>query len=97
MMKMLRKDLTEDDPLFQATVDHTTEFSKDGLRILVIGQKELKFEYYDAWSKKYAKAKVAEVDRDKLMEVVMGEIEVEMDLVSSLDIHANNHVHGAHY
>jgi phospholipid-translocating P-type ATPase (flippase) len=81
MMKMLRSDLTATDPLYQQTVEHTTDFSKDGLRILVIAEKEVEFTYYDAWSKKYAKAKVAEVDRDQLMEVVMGEIEVELDLV----------------
>ena len=81
MMKMLRSDLKESDPLVQNTIDHTTNFSMDGLRILVIGQKHLEPTYYEAWATKYGKAKVAEVDRDKLMETVMAEIEGEFDLV----------------
>lgn len=80
-MKMLRKDIKETDQLYLDTVHHTTEFSKDGLRILVIGQKYIDYDYYDAWSERYATSKVAEVDRDALMETVMAEIEKDMDLV----------------
>ena len=53
MMKMLRKDIKETDQLYLDTVHHTTEFSKDGLRILVIGQKYIDYDYYDAWSERY--------------------------------------------
>ena len=79
MMRILKKDISSE--FVNNTIKHTTDFSMDGLRILVIGQKYVEPKFYMNWSEKYSQAKVAETDRDELMETVMSEIEINLDLI----------------
>ncbi|OMJ77612.1 hypothetical protein SteCoe_22785 [Stentor coeruleus] len=56
-------------------------FALNGLRILVMGKKELTFEEAEIYRMKYLSAKHALYNKEKLLNEIAEEIEVDMDLV----------------
>jgi phospholipid-translocating P-type ATPase (flippase) len=68
------------DPMTLADINETlNEFSKDGLRILVMAKKEINEDYYKQWERKYNIARNAGNTKD--LEGLYDEIEQELNLV----------------
>jgi magnesium-transporting ATPase (P-type) len=62
-------------------IDHLHVFAKDGLRTLVLAQKDISEEEYDAWKKDYDTAELAADNRDDKMEAVADRMERGFHLV----------------
>ena len=61
--------------------DECDSLAREGLRTLVITQKELSREYYDKWSKEYEEASCLLKNRHASMMKVMEKLEEDMDLL----------------
>ena len=57
------------------------EFGKEGLRTLMLAQREVGDEEYRVWSEEYNKAATSMQDREKLMEEMQDKIESSLELV----------------
>jgi phospholipid-translocating P-type ATPase (flippase) len=62
-------------------VPHLSIFAKDGLRTLVLAQRDLTQSEYDQWAKRYYEAELATEDREDKMEEVADVIEREFSLI----------------
>lgn len=69
-------------PLYRGYIqDECDSLAREGLRTLVITQKELRPEEYEAWSEEYEEACNLLKDRHAETMKVMEKLEKEMDLV----------------
>lgn len=62
------------------------EFANEGLRTLLVGEREISQQEYDKWSTKYNQALLSMTDREKQIEKVAEIIEVDFELVGSTAI-----------
>ena len=60
---------------------HLHVFAKDGLRTLVLAQKDISDAEYETWSKQYYEAELATEDRDEKMDVVADLIERDFQFI----------------
>lgn len=51
------------DELIETTNNFLQDYSKDGLRTLILAQKEIPADVYAKWSQKYGEAQLSMVDR----------------------------------
>ncbi len=56
-------------------VPHLSVFAKDGLRTLVLAQKDISQKEYDEWAREYYEAELATEDRDDKLDLVADKIE----------------------
>jgi phospholipid-transporting ATPase len=70
----------------EQTWQQLEEFANDGLRTLCLASRELDDAAYQDWAAKYQQASVNLIDRDKAMDAVAEEIEVDLTLVGSTAI-----------
>ena len=68
------------------TVAFLENYSKEGLRTLLIAEKEISDEVYEAWSMEYNQALIAPFNREEQMDTVAEKLEHEFDLVGSTAI-----------
>ncbi len=61
--------------------EHLHLFAKDGLRTLVLAQKDISQKEYDAWAKDYYEAELAAEDREEKMEAVADRMERDLAYV----------------
>ncbi|KDO21211.1 hypothetical protein SPRG_13712 [Saprolegnia parasitica CBS 223.65] len=61
-------------------------FATEGLRTLVLAQRELSIAEYDAWNAKYQEAATSLVNRDQMLDDVAELLEVNMDIVGATAI-----------
>lgn len=57
------------------------EFGKEGLRTLMLAQREVENEEYRLWSQEYNKAATSMQNREKLVEDMQDKIEINLELV----------------
>jgi phospholipid-transporting ATPase len=79
---MLERAIGEDTTL----MEHLTEFSKEGLRTLVIGRRTLSIEEFTEWHAEYNCAQVAIERRDEQLMEVAEKIEKRLELVGATAI-----------
>lgn len=70
----------------EQTWQQLEEFANDGLRTLCLASRELDDAAYQDWATKYEQATVKLIDRDKAMDAIAEEIEVDLTLVGSTAI-----------
>lgn len=70
----------------QKTEDYIQKFASEGLRTLLIAQKEVTLEFYNQWSHQYQQAMLALSDRENKMNQIAELIEWEFELVGSTAI-----------
>eukprot|EP00027_Filamoeba_sp_ATCC50430_P018405 CAMPEP_0168578090 /NCGR_PEP_ID=MMETSP0413-20121227/21145_1 /TAXON_ID=136452 /ORGANISM="Filamoeba nolandi, Strain NC-AS-23-1" /LENGTH=1137 /DNA_ID=CAMNT_0008611909 /DNA_START=1 /DNA_END=3414 /DNA_ORIENTATION=+ len=80
-MFQLMADTKENKDLIDISNQHLQDFSKLGLRTLVVGYKEIPSKEYKAWHKKYHKAKTSIQDRDTKVEEAAQLMETNLNLV----------------
>lgn len=61
-------------------------FAKEGLRTLLLAEKEIDEDFYIKWNKKYSKACVAVQDREEKMAAIAEQIENQFVLIGSTAI-----------
>eukprot|EP00049_Salpingoeca_infusionum_P001356 m.47587 g.47587 ORF g.47587 m.47587 type:complete len:1130 (-) comp10986_c0_seq5:1786-5175(-) len=69
------------DAQWTTTEEHLQEFAKDGLRTLVVAQKELEESFWNDWSARFSQAQIRN-DADELA-ALAAEIESDLDLVGA--------------
>ena len=74
------------DVLIKTTERYLQTYAEDGLRTLILAQKEVDPEYYDNWSRQYNEAQVSMVDRQAKMDEVSEKIELDFTLIGSTAI-----------
>jgi len=74
------------DELIKTTERYLQTYAEDGLRTLILAQKEVDPEYYDNWSRQYNEAQVSMVDRQAKMDEVSENIELDFTLIGSTAI-----------
>ena len=57
------------------TLEHVKQYAEDGLRVLMIGYKEISEEEYECWKTEYSKAETALEDRSQLVMDCMNKVE----------------------
>lgn len=62
-------------------LSYTQKFAGEGLRTLVLAERQIDENFYNRWRRKYQEAAVAINSRDDKLELVFEEIESEMRLV----------------
>ena len=70
----------------ERTLRHLSAFASEGLRTLVLAQRELDPEWYRGWNQRYVRALTATVDRDERLHEVAVEIETGLRLVGATAI-----------
>ncbi|KAH7820133.1 putative P-type ATPase [Monocercomonoides exilis] len=86
MVPLLSKTKT-DKALLQTTLAQMEEFAEEGLRTLVVAQRDIEdVMWYKQWEKRYLAAQNAMNDRQKKIDAVAAEIEVEMELIGATAI-----------
>lgn len=70
----------------ESTNKFLENYAKEGLRTLILAEKEVSEDFYFKWNKKYARACVALHDREEKMNVIAEQIENQFDLVGSTAI-----------
>lgn len=85
IFQRLKKDT--DNLILQKTALHLEDFAKEGLRTLVIAQKEINPSYYDKWNARYKEA-LSSIDdsREQLIDEMEDEIENELTLLGGTAI-----------
>lgn len=68
------------------TGDHLEGFSNEGLRTLVIAEKTIPEDFYQAWKKRYDEALMLMFGKEEAVGVLAEELEVDFDLVGSTAI-----------
>lgn len=66
--------------VLERTLEHSEEFSNEGLRILLHGYRFLSSEEYSNWDKQYNEARTSLVDRQNNIEEVGEMIEIDLEL-----------------
>ena len=79
MLPLLKDDT--DRSLLRKTREHIDLFSKEGLRTLIVGKRELSSDEYEEWSNEYNIANAAIVDRTEAVAAVSAKIERKLDLL----------------
>lgn len=74
------------DELIEATNNFLQEYSQDGLRTLILAQKEIPADVYAQWSQRYGEAQLSMVDRQAKMDDVAETIETDFTLIGSTAI-----------
>jgi len=74
------------DELIKTTERYLQTYAEDGLRTLILAQKEVDPGYYDNWSRQYNEAQVSMVDRQAKMDEVSEKIELDFTLIGSTAI-----------
>lgn len=74
------------DDVKQGTAENLEAFANEGLRTLCIADKELSWDYYQEWAKRYDEASSALQDREEKMDVLMEEIEQDLTLLGGTAI-----------
>jgi phospholipid-translocating ATPase len=74
------------DDVKRQTAENLETFANEGLRTLCIAERELSWDYYRDWAKRYEEASSALQDREEKMEMVMEEIECDLVLVGGTAI-----------
>jgi phospholipid-transporting ATPase len=72
--------------LTDTTSAYLADYAKDGLRTLILAQREVDPEFFKDWSERYTEAMASMVGRDEKMDVCSEEIEQELELVGSTAI-----------
>lgn len=65
---------------------HLDEFAREGLRTLVLGVRKLDGKFFSKWNKEYEKAKNLVEGRDKALDALHDEVEMELDIVGATAI-----------
>ena len=86
MEKLLKKGDPEHDAFLEMTKGYIDDFSKEGLRTLMLTRKDISQREYDAWLVKWKEAELAIYDREEEIMKVSAEIETDMTLVGSTAI-----------
>ena len=68
------------------TKNFLDEYAKDGLRTLLIAYKYVDMDFYEEWSKKYQSALVLTKNKEKTINILAEEIELNFELVGSTAI-----------
>ena len=76
----------DQDSLIQSTQDFLSDYAKDGLRTLILAQREIDPDFYQGWSSRYTKALSSMTDRQDMIDKCAEEIEQEMSLIGSTAI-----------
>eukprot|EP00770_Monocercomonoides_exilis_P004873 MONOS_4849.1-p1 / transcript=MONOS_4849.1 / gene=MONOS_4849 / organism=Monocercomonoides_exilis_PA203 / gene_product=P-type ATPase / transcript_product=P-type ATPase / location=Mono_scaffold00135:41891-45700(-) / protein_length=1269 / sequence_SO=supercontig / SO=protein_coding / is_pseudo=false len=86
MIPLLSKEKT-DDAVLQATLDHMREYASEGLRTLVLAKRDIESEEeFEKWEKKYQEALNSIEDRQKRVDEVAAEIEIDLELIGATAI-----------
>lgn len=72
--------------LIEKTENFLDQYAKQGLRTLLLAQREVDPQFYQSWNKKYEDALSKLVDREKHVNNVADEIECELTLIGSTAI-----------
>ncbi|EPQ67156.1 Aminophospholipid translocase, partial [Blumeria graminis f. sp. tritici 96224] len=72
--------------VFERCFQHIDDFASEGLRTLMFGVRYLDEEEYMRWKNIYLDASTSLVDRQKLIEEIGGQIEVDLDLCGATAI-----------
>lgn len=75
-----------EESLLEKTALHLEQYATEGLRTLCLAQRELSWEEYERWNKKYDIAAAAVVDREEELEKVSDEIERHLILLGGTAI-----------
>ncbi len=86
MEKLLKTGDSEHDKFIEQTREYINQFSKEGLRTLMLTKKDVSQREYDAWAVKWEAAERTMVDREETIMRVAAEIETDMTLVGSTAI-----------
>eukprot|EP00667_Euglena_gracilis_P002904 EG_transcript_2910 len=73
-------------PHVTATAEHLMDFANEGLRTLVVAERELSEEEFMDWKMRYDKAFQATADRDQLLDEVAEDLERDLELVGATAI-----------
>ena len=84
--KLLKSGDRQQDAFLEQTKGHIDNFSKEGLRTLMLTKKDISQREYDAWNAKWEKVQSVLVDREQAIMDVSAEIETNMTLVGSTAI-----------
>lgn len=68
------------------TEDHLEEYASEGLRTLLLAEKEISDEEYEKWQKKYDEAALETEDREEKVNKVADEIEYDFELTGATAI-----------
>ncbi|XP_075154288.1 ATPase phospholipid transporting 8B isoform X2 [Haematobia irritans] len=63
------------------TQDHLNKFAGEGLRTLVLAERELSIDFYEDWSKRHMDASVSMDNREEKLNAIYEEVESELVLV----------------
>lgn len=74
------------DELIGVTNDFISDYAREGLRTLMLAQKEVNPEFYKEWNIKYAKAMLSQTHREEEMDKCSEEIEIDFELIGSTAI-----------
>jgi phospholipid-translocating ATPase len=74
------------DELIARTNEHLESYSRDGLRVMLLGCKRIPQEVYDEWLRDYQAAGTAMVGRDALLNACAEDIERDLTLIGSTAI-----------
>ena len=74
------------DDLIETTNQFLQDYSKGGLRTLILAQREIPESEYEKWNKKYTEAQLSMFDRQGKMDAEAEKIEVEFKIVGSTAI-----------
>ena len=78
--------LKSNQPNVQKTVSFIENYSKEGLRTLLIAEKEISIDEYNRWNKLYVQAQTSAFNREERVDEVSELIERDFDLVGSTAI-----------
>ena len=78
--------LHKDSQNVDKTIHSLEIFSKEGLRTLLVAEKEISEFEYNAWNQKYQQALISPINRDQKVEEVSAEIEHGFYLIGSTAI-----------
>lgn len=73
-------------PVLKTTYSHLEEFATEGLRTLVLAQKDLSYQEYKVWNVQYVEAMKDVLNREKRMADVAEMIETDMVLIGATAI-----------
>eukprot|EP00667_Euglena_gracilis_P000434 EG_transcript_434 len=65
------------------TQEHVNQFAKEGLRTLVLGERELTAAEYEKWDARYQEASMAQANREELLEALAVELERDFELLGA--------------
>ena len=68
------------------TETYLSDYAKDGLRTLILAQREIDPSYFSEWSMRYSRALASMVDREQMMDKCSEEIEQGLELVGATAI-----------